>query len=299
MAKINLALAVLGKRTDMFHEIRTVFQSISVADAIEIGFRRARHTVITVQSIPEIPNNIAGRVARAVLDHWKLDAAVDIRIEKRIPMGGGLGGGSSDAAAVLMALPALAGKPLDAEVRLRIACELGSDVAFFLLGGTALGIGRGEEIYPFPEPKPAHGLLLLPDLPVSTAEAYHALGRESLVPYPPSLASFQARCLAAGADLASWRDFCRNDFEEAIFARHPGLRKLHTALVRSGALLARMSGSGSALFGIFESKAAAEQAARRFPRTRTTIFRTISRAAYRNMWARALAVLQSGADLGQ
>src|ERR1700733_5299011 len=132
LAKINLDLRILHKRSDGFHELRTVFQTISLADTIEIEYAQSRRTDLTIEGSVDIPDNLILRAARAYLDAARLQARIHFRLTKRIPMGGGLGGGSSNAAAVLLALPALAGKPIDVE---KIAAGLGSDVPFFLYGG--------------------------------------------------------------------------------------------------------------------------------------------------------------------
>ena len=146
LAKINLGLKVLHRRPDGYHELRTVYQTISLADTLDAEFTRARCTSIAMAAGPEIPDNLVLRAARLVMDAMRATGQVSFRLCKRIPMGAGLGGGSSDAAAVLLALPALAGKRVPMEVLMRLAGELGSDVPFFLLGGAALGIGRGTEV---------------------------------------------------------------------------------------------------------------------------------------------------------
>src|SRR6185369_3061358 len=174
LAKINLDLRVLNKNPNGFHELRTVFQSISLADTIDIEYEIARRTEITIDDPLAIADNLVVKAARAVLDALKIHARVHFRLRKRIPMGGGLGGGSSNAAAVLMALPVLSGKSLAVE---GIAADLGSDVPFFLTGGTALGIGRGTEVYELADLKPEPILVVSAGLHVATGPAYQALGR--------------------------------------------------------------------------------------------------------------------------
>ncbi len=147
LAKVNLDLRVLHKRADGFHELRTVFQTISLADTIDIEYEPARRTVLELDDPLAIPDNLILRAARAALDAMKVHARVRFRLQKRIPMGGGLGGGSSNAAAVLLALPVLAGRRIPFDRLLDLGGELGSDVPFFLTGGTAVAIGRGTEFY--------------------------------------------------------------------------------------------------------------------------------------------------------
>lgn len=297
-AKLNLGLAVLTKRPDGFHDIRTIFQTISLADDLRIEFTPAKQTEIEVTSTVAIPGeNIAAKAARLVLNAIKIQGHVRINIEKNIPMGGGLGGGSTDAAAVLMALPALTGKPIDAPM---LAAELGSDVPFFLYGGCALGMGRGEELYPLPDPEPAHGLLLTPDVHVSTKDAYTALARPSVTgltqPFEsPILKELQslAWALEVHAPREVWANDCTNDFEAVVFRQYPILEKLRRKLGRMGAAPARMTGSGAALFGFFPDASAVQAAVERFGsgelQCEARPFSLLSRSLYRSRWKRWLA----------
>src|SRR5581483_3963304 len=143
LAKINLDLRVLGRRPDGYHELRTVFQTISLADRIDVCFEKARTTRIELAGDLATPDNLIRKAAAAVLDSMRVSARVELRLKKGIPIGAGLGGGSSDAAAVLLALPVLAGTHLDVSILMKLAAQLGSDVPFFLLGGTAVAMGRG------------------------------------------------------------------------------------------------------------------------------------------------------------
>jgi 4-diphosphocytidyl-2-C-methyl-D-erythritol kinase len=290
-AKINLELRVLHKRPDGYHELRTVYQTISLADDLEISFRKARRSRVEVACDVDIADNLAGRAAELALEAMRVRGEVGIRLQKRIPMGAGLGGGSSDAAAVLLALPVLAGRPLRLEELLALAGRLGSDVPFFLLGGTALGVGRGEEVYPLPDAGRAKGLLVAPDVHVSTAEAYRALGRElTTAPQGNIISSFQS-CVWdqwAGAPASGKTPGGINDFETVVFARHPRLRRLRQELARLGAERALMSGSGSALYGIFRTRKQIEAARASLGRERLIPFAFVSRAAYRSVWRRCL-----------
>ena len=262
-AKINLALKVLQKRADNYHEIRTIFQTISVHDTLQIDYRPARRTKVVLASTVDIPDNIVVKAANHVLQEMKAHAEVSISLTKRIPMGGGLGGGSSDAAAVLRTLPVLAGQRIGMERMVELAAALGSDVPFVMLGGTALGLGRGEELYPYPEPRRTFGLLVTPEIHVSTPEAYRALVRGIS---PPPVGS---PCV-----------LYENDFEAAVFHMHPLLAKLKKRLLGAGARVALMTGSGAALFGLFPSKSAARMAQSQFPDIRATVFDTLNRSRY-------------------
>ena len=179
LAKVNLDLRVLYKRRDGFHELRTVFQTISLADRIGIVYTPGPKTSVAITGNVDIPNNLIVRAAEAVLNATKAKGAIEFQLHKQIPMGGGLGGGSSNAAAVLLALPVLLGKSVKPAKLHELAAELGSDVPFFLYGGTALGLGRGTELFPLADAPAARGLVVAPGIHVSTAEAYKALDRQA------------------------------------------------------------------------------------------------------------------------
>ena len=249
-AKLNLGLRVLYKRPDGYHELRTVFQTISLADRLDISFTPARTTKIVIHGTPEIPDNLVERATHLALKAMRIHGVVLFHLKKNIPPGAGLGGGSSDAAAVLLALPVLTGKILTADQLHTIATELGSDVPFFLHGGTALGLGRGEELYPLPDRSAAHGLLVVPEVHSSTAEAYRDLSpRLTSIPLQNKLNSFQQEVWQSVAGRGIAVD--GNDFEAVVFARHRGLRQIKEQLIRFGAEAAAMTGSGSAIYGSF------------------------------------------------
>jgi 4-diphosphocytidyl-2-C-methyl-D-erythritol kinase len=260
-AKLNLDLRVLYQRPDRYHELRSVFQTISLADSLGIRYRESGGTEIRLAGNVEITDNIIVRAARMCLDEMKVSAAVDFELDKRIPMGAGLGGGSSDAAAVLLALPRLAGKRIPEDRLHAIAAELGSDVPFFLIGGTAAVWGRGEELYPLADLRERNVLVVSPDIHVSTPEAYSRLStrlQPSKLAPPPV-----------------------NDFESVVFEQHPRLKTIRNRLRKAGASTAMMTGSGSSIFGIFPSAATLRAAASRFPREKVFQVRFVTRAEYR------------------
>jgi 4-diphosphocytidyl-2-C-methyl-D-erythritol kinase len=287
-AKINLSLKVLHKRPDGYHELRTVFQTIGLADTLDLDFTPARQTSFTLEGMPDIPpeQNLIVRAARVVLDACRVSGRFACRIQKKIPLGGGLGGGSSNAAAVLLALPVLAGRRLELGRLMDLGAGLGSDVAFFLAGGTALGLGRGEELYPLPD-MPAWPLAVVaPDLHVSTPDAYRALRRE-LTPVSDSATLNVFRSFVwSDRSMSGWE----NDFEPVVFARHPVLGRIRRKLELLGAPVARMSGSGAALFGVFPDRVDLVRACQRFRSEQLRVFPTqlISRARYRAAWHRWL-----------
>jgi 4-diphosphocytidyl-2-C-methyl-D-erythritol kinase len=176
-AKLNLDLRVLHKRADGYHDLRTIFQTISLKDTLTIDFDFAKRTQIELKSSVDIPDNLVVRSAECVLAALKVKAWVRFALQKRIPIGAGLGGGSSNAAAVLLALPKLAGKQMPQAELFRLAESLGSDVPFFLHGGTALGLGRGTEVYPLTDLPAYAAVVVASGIHVATREAYAALQR--------------------------------------------------------------------------------------------------------------------------
>ncbi|HEX5226529.1 MAG TPA: 4-(cytidine 5'-diphospho)-2-C-methyl-D-erythritol kinase [Bryobacteraceae bacterium] len=293
-AKINLDLRVLHKRADGYHELRTVFQTISLADTIEIDYTPGRTKIELISNV-EIPGNLILKACDLVLRATRAKGQFRIRLRKRIPMGGGLGGGSSNAAAMILALPVLLKRPLNVEKMLEIASELGSDVPFFLMGGTAVGLGRGTELYPLPDTPASPGLLITPEVHSSTAMAYAALKRKpSDEPAPGTLREFQAFVQCATSPVANRQSPPRNDFETVVFRQHPQLKSLKGKLLKLGVRQALMTGSGSALFGLFPSRALRDQAARwlrrELPANQVYPFSMVSRGRYRSIWYRQLAV---------
>ncbi len=290
-AKVNLGLRVLGKRADGYHELRTIFQTISLADRLEIAFTSGRSTEIRLEDAARISNNLAERAARMAMEAMGATGLVEIRLKKRIPVGAGLGGGSSDAAAVLLALPVLVGKTIGFGALNEMAGRLGSDVPFFLIGGAAVGIGRGTELFPLPDVGEPPGILLVPGIHVDTPWAYSALSpRLTTESQQNKIVSFQSQTWDPIADGRA-----ANDFEEVVFERYGRLASLKAELIRAGASIAMMTGSGSALFGLFGGKAHASRALAHFSRPsrlgdgeKALGISLVSRARYRSLWRRAL-----------
>jgi 4-diphosphocytidyl-2-C-methyl-D-erythritol kinase len=252
-AKINWALRVTGKRADGFHDLETLFQTVSLSD--ELTFAPAERLTLSCSeaTIPVGESNLVIRAARALGG-----PPVAIHLIKRIPAGGGLGGGSSNAAATLLALDRMFFLRTSPERLRQIALALGSDVPFFLEGGTAYATGRGEKLVPL-TPSPRIALLLLfPRERVSTPDAFRSLRR-----FSEPIGIDRYRAVVAGDFLAN-PDVLANDFEEPVFARLPQLRLLKERLSSEGAAWAGMSGSGSTIVGAFRSEAERDQAAARF-----------------------------------
>jgi|SRR5579863_2377980 len=297
LAKINLDLRVLHKNPDGFHDLRTVFQTVSLHDTIEIEFEAARRLQLSIDDPDAIPDNLILRAARAALEAMGIAARVHFRLIKRIPMGGGLGGGSSNAAAVLLALPVLAGRPLPMEERLQIAASLGSDVPFFLLGGTAVGLGRGTELYPLGDIAPEPLLIVSPGLHIATPEAYRALHRSlTFTESSSSINNFQSyvRALIEERSAGAASALGVNDFEAAVSSQYPQLKTMMGKLSKLDAAGVRMTGSGSSVFAIFGSRGERDRARkvllgdRVFEGFRLLAASLVSRAGYRRLWRRQL-----------
>ena len=261
-AKINLGLAVLGPREDGYHELRTIFQTVSLCDRVVL--RRARSGVsVNCPALPDLgADNLAHRAARLFIERTGAVGGVRIDLEKRIPAGGGLGGGSSDAAAVLLGCCRLFNRAPGAGELRTWAAELGSDVPFFLDGGSALGSGRGEILDPLtPFAGAVVGLIHIPGCGLSTAEVFRQLRPAALTGSTRKLTILLA-CWQEG-DLRRLASGLFNDLEPPAFALAPGLADAKEALYAAGAYGALLCGSGSSVFGLFGSDGEAELARRR------------------------------------
>jgi len=298
--KINLELAVLGRRPDGYHELRTIFQTISLADRLEVRLSPGRREVRLETTGCEVPagkSNLAVQAAESALAELKLRARIEITLDKRIPPASGLGGASSDAAAVLRAVALLSGRRLPADRLLRLAAALGSDVPFFLYGGRAIGLGRGEEVYPLPEESRRHCVLFFPGEGMSTAEAYLSLKRPPLTPQTAGpridwADEINLFCSAVNESLESASNAKRrsggsyrkigNDFEPPVFRRFPVLAQAKKILLQAGAEAASLSGSGSAVYGLFRESSDARRAAQQLQgRAKHVILvRTVSRREF-------------------
>lgn len=251
-AKLNLFLRVLAQETSGFHGIETLFALLELADELT-ATRVDRGLELEVEGAGTGPaeENLAVRAAKLVLDATGNRFGVRLQLQKRIPVQAGLGGGSSDGAAALWAVNALAGNAVPGHEILQLASRLGSDVPFFASRATlALGWGHGERLFRLPPPPSAPVLIAVPDFGIRTADAYGLID------------AGRARELERGsvildADaLATWGGIARlggNDFESVLFARHPPLRELFERLAETRPLLVRLSGSGSALAAIYRS----------------------------------------------
>jgi 4-diphosphocytidyl-2-C-methyl-D-erythritol kinase len=284
-AKINLSLRVVGVRSDGYHELRTIFQSIALHDTLTVR-RRSGPFALSCDdpTCPVDDRNLVWRAAERVWHAARRKGPprdVEVVLVKRIPMQAGLGGGSSDAAAALRALASLWGVSI---TRWRaLAVSLGADVPYFLEGGTTLGLDRGDLLFPLAELPTAWVTIVLPDFGISTAEAFGWWDQrgESLSRASPVRRASAASRSRPGGELV-------NDLQEPVARRCPQISRIAAALDRAGAFHAAMSGSGSAVFGLFDRRTTALNAARLVERgvrtpVRTLVTRTLNRAAYQRL----------------
>jgi 4-diphosphocytidyl-2-C-methyl-D-erythritol kinase len=315
-AKINLGLRIGAARSDGFHELLTVYQTVALHDVIRVSVQRGSGIEIQCEDsrVPRDESNTCWRIVEKALQILRTKARVVIEIEKRLPVQGGLGGASANAVATLLALERALKKRLSAVERLGIAAEVGSDLPLFLIGGTMLGVGRGEQVYPLEDLPAMDCVVVTPEVGVSTPKAFAewdrmqglkpvdlsmpdaALKRGSSTSYAKLTASGASdRMIELGRGLSAWlselhsgapsdrsrSDLSKrrgraenpllalvqagieNDFEQVVFPEYPELGEGKRALLRAGAKYASLSGSGSTLYGLFTSRAAAVKAADR------------------------------------
>jgi len=284
-AKINLRLEVLGKRGDGYHELRTIFQTISLQDQLRLNATRKPGIELRVLgnaslSSEAVEKNLVYRAVDALQCELGIRTGVAVTLRKAIPAGRGMGGGSSDAAAAMVGYLRLVRRKLPRPRLFALAASLGADVPFFFEGGRALGIGKGDEIYPLPDLPKRHLLVVSPQsIHVRTPDAYRWLNAPQLTNSAgtPKLYGFCALAWSlAGSPLL-------NDFEEAVFQQHPRLAEIRRDLLQNGATEALLAGSGSAVFGVFPSPAKARRAAVGFPLDQTFVCETVSRDSYRRL----------------
>jgi 4-diphosphocytidyl-2-C-methyl-D-erythritol kinase len=281
LAKINLFLRVLARNEDGYHDLETLLCLVSLADTIRAERRQGHGVTIDVLGAEVGPpeKNLAVQAAGQVLEATGNPFAIHLTLTKRIPARAGLGGGSSDAAAALHAANRLAGNAVPRHELLQFAAHLGSDIPFFFTGAPlALAWGRGERLLRLPPLPPSPALLLTPQIPVATAEAYGWIDAARL-------SSGRRGAVALDLDaLSRWGDIGRmagNDFESPVFGRHPEIRQAFEALVITRPLVCRMSGSGSTLFAVYRSQQDREDAMMMLGRKHGTVaaVETIAAAA--------------------
>jgi 4-diphosphocytidyl-2-C-methyl-D-erythritol kinase len=281
LAKINLTLEIVGVRADGYHELRTVFQSIALHDTLTIRARRGPWQLTC--DVPDVPTDESNLVTLAARAAWRAAGRrgaprdIGVHLTKRIPLAAGLGGGSSDAAAALKALGRL--WRVD-PARLRtLAAAIGADVPYFFEGGTVLGLDRGDTLFPLIDSPPAWVVLVLPEFGVGTRDAYAWFDADSRSSFDRLRMSGPGRSPAS----SSSKGERLNDLEGAVARRHPEISRIAATLRGLGASRAAMTGSGSAVFGLFADRPAAVTASARVRaalHTPALVTRTVSRAAY-------------------
>ena len=324
-SKINLGLCIGQRRSDGFHELRTVYQTIALHDVLRVSVGRGSGIEIrcTDPRVPTDSSNTCYAMLERAIDALKAKGRVVVEIEKRLPVQGGLGGASGNAVAALLGLEMALKKQLPAGERLRIAAEVGSDVPLFLVGGTVLGVGRGEEVYPLPDLLALPIVIATPEIGVSTPKAFadwdarmaareqanlHSAStgddpvagsaqpaRRSIGERAQKLTELHPsdRIKAFSRKVSSWlsgvspkggrfsgvpaggrgraetllldlvRTGIENDFEQVVFPQYPALRDVKCVLEKAGAVYASLSGSGSAVYGLFRTRASAVKVASR------------------------------------
>ncbi len=250
-AKINWTLRILGKRSDGFHELFTVFQTVSLHDTISFAESDELELRCDNQSVPVDERNLIFKAAAILRARFGVTQGAAIHLEKRIPSPGGLGGGSSNAAIALIGLARL--WELDEAIDLHsIAAELGSDVAFFLYGGTAIGTGRGEQIEPYDDKDESYMLIVTPRIRVSTRDAFAEINATTLTNEARN--HILSVCREEAGSLDPRLSVLTNDFERTVFSAHPEIENVKNTLLDLGAANAALSGSGASVFAVFEKE---------------------------------------------
>ncbi|MBK6748761.1 MAG: 4-(cytidine 5'-diphospho)-2-C-methyl-D-erythritol kinase [Pyrinomonadaceae bacterium] len=281
-AKINWKLRVLGKRHDGFHELFTVFQTVSLHDTI--SFVESDELTLTCDdaAVPVDERNLIYKTAIALLDWYGTEKGAAIHLEKKIPSPGGLGGGSSNAAVALIGLGRLWKIEVDMGALLQIAASIGSDVPFFIHGGTAVGTGRGELIEQAPDANEPFMLIVTPNAFVSTRDAFAAMNAATLTNGALNRILPVCRSEAESCDLH--HSVLKNDFEVSVFDAYPEIKRVKETLLELGAVNAAMSGSGASVFAIFDKQETRQTAIKALDHESTWrkfAVATISRDQYR------------------
>lgn len=259
-AKINLTLRSLGRRADGYHELETVFQTISLHDELTFSARDDARLELDCDApgIPADETNLVHRAGVALRERYGVSRGARVELRKRIPAGGGLGGGSSNAAVALVGLARLWEIETKRQTLAEIGAGLGADVPFFLTGGTALGTGRGTDIHPLLDLPQKYLLLITPGVHVSTAEAYKSLNAPALTKplSPVNLTVSRVQAEISG----SLHAVLENDFERVVYRLYPEIERARTSLIAAGARSALLSGSGASVFALFDSSDERERA---------------------------------------
>ena len=250
-AKVNLFLEVLGKRDDGYHNINSLFQTVSLFDRLRFtrveGYSEASIRLTEPSELPTDNSNLITQAYCLMRDRFDLKDGLRVELEKNIPVAAGLAGGSADGAATILACTILYELPLDRAAMAELSLELGSDLPFFFSRGQAIVRGRGEEVTETDFPTDYWLVLVTPELAISSAESYAALSLGLTKPKYP----FSLRRCGTAQELLESLELTGNDFEEGHLRSYPQLGKIKDGLLDNGALLSRMSGSGPTVFGLY------------------------------------------------
>jgi 4-diphosphocytidyl-2-C-methyl-D-erythritol kinase len=283
-AKINWTLRVLGRRDDGFHELCTIFQTVSLHDTLHFDLCGDIRLTCDDPAIPTDERNLIIKAAKLLQHELGVKRGAKIHLEKHIPSPGGLGGGSSNAAVALMGLSRLWDLAPTEEDLLRFAAWLGSDVPFFVAGGTALGTGRGEQISELGDIEAQKLLIVSPAVDISTADVFGSLGAPSLTNTAPD--TNLTVCRKGVESFDPRHSELKNDLEQTVFAQYPEVERVRNTLLELGAVKAAMSGSGASVFGIFDKQETRQAAINALAPTRSWrkfVVSTVSRSEYRDM----------------
>lgn len=261
-AKINWTLHVLGRRPDNYHELSTIFQTVTLHDRLRFTVRADERIEIRCDTpgIPLDETNLIYRAAIALKERYGIGMGATVELEKHIPAGGGLGGGSSNAAVALMGLAHIWGIEAAGSELAEMGARLGADVPFFFTGGTAAGTGLGTRISPLADVADLHLLIVTPAVKVLTAQAYKALSAPALTKQSSDIILSSSRAEAKIPDSVPYHLY--NDFERVVLRLEPEIERAKQALMMAGARASLLAGSGSSVFGIFDNSESRERAAR-------------------------------------
>ena len=269
-AKINIVLNIVGKRSDGYHDVDMIMQTVSLCDIINVEKIFSGIEISGTGSLPYDETNLAYRAAKLFFDISGKRGGCKIHLEKHIPVCAGMAGGSSDAAAVLKALNTLYGKPLSAKVLSKISAKLGADVPYCIQGGTARATGIGDMLTPIAPIKKSTVLIVKPPISVSTPWAYKSLNHSELL-HPDTEGA--VRAIESG-DMEALYSLMGNSFEASVFTAYPEIAEIKKRMLELGAKASLMSGSGSAVFAIFDDENPAKAAYKEFSQKYTDVFLT-------------------------
>ncbi len=267
-AKINLGLDICGRFDNGYHKVKMVMQTVDIYDVLEFKKRKEPDIILSVDSddaLGDISNNLIFRAAKLMVERFSLKEGIEISLKKNIPVAAGMAGGSTDAAATMLAMNEIFELGQTKEQLMELAVSLGADIPFCIMGGTALAEGIGEELTPLPAPPGAYILIAKPPVMVSTKEVYERLDSKEIASHPDIDGIIEA--LKEGS-LSGIANRLENVLETVTVELHPVIEEIKTFMKEHGAVNALMSGSGPTVFGIFDKEETAKEAAEALKKTK-------------------------------